>query len=147
MTASRGRRARSETDPRHVTRNGVLMDVHPEPEHPRVEVVRRERAVAVGSIDWTEDNRQIRAARRRLSAVQRQGFFRLERRRMFDLRAYHDSVDAWLEYRRDRGATSPIASGTLLAARRALRSGGGSVVVIERIRASALRRLDGHDTL
>ncbi len=127
--------------------DGVLVDVHPQPEHPRVVIVRREGAVAVGRIDWTEDNREIRAARRRLSAVQRQGFFRLERRRTFELRAYHESVDAWLEYRRDRGETSPIAPGTLLAARRELRSGGGSLVVIERMRASALRPLDRHDSL
>lgn len=126
--------------------DGVLVDVHPQPEHPRVEVVRAEGSVRVGTIDWTEDNREIRAARRRLSAVQRQGLFRLERRRMFDLRAYHDSVDAWLEYRRERGATSPIASGTVGAARRELRSGSGRLVVIERVRASALRSLGGRDT-
>jgi len=123
--------------------DGVLVDLHPQPQHERVEVVRHGGVIAVGTVDWTEDNREIRAARRRLAAVQRQGLFRLERRQMFDLRIYHDSVDAWLEYRRDRRETNPIASGTLRAALRELESRGGRLVCTERIRASSLRRLDG----
>lgn len=121
---------------------GLLIDIHPQPEDPRVEIVRAEGSVSVGAIDWTVDSREIRDARKRLARVIREGLFRLERRRWFDLAAYHESVDAWLAYRQERGHTSPIPDEVLRRARRELVPGEGRLAVIERIRASALRRVD-----
>ncbi len=123
---------------------GLLLDIHPQPENPRVEIERAGRSIRVGTIDWTQDSKEIREARKRLETIRREGLFRLERRRFFDLRAYHESVDSWLEYRREKACSSVVSSSVLRAARRELRSGGGRVVVIERVRASALRRLDVH---
>ncbi|MQA99265.1 MAG: hypothetical protein GEU78_03080 [Actinobacteria bacterium] len=122
--------------------HGVLIDIHPQPEDPRVEIVGRDGSISVGRVDWTVDSRVIRDARKRLAAVQREGLFRLERRRMFEFRMYHDSVDAWLEYRRDRDTTSVIPARLLRAARREMRAEGSRLVVVERARASALRRMN-----
>lgn len=121
---------------------GLLLDIHPQPEDPRVEIVREDGSVTVGAVDWTVDSREIRDARKRLALVVHEGLFRLERRRWFDLIAYHESVDAWLARREERGHTSPIPHEVLGSARRELGSGAGRLAVIERIRASALRRLD-----
>ncbi|MFN2491064.1 MAG: hypothetical protein ABR529_15305 [Actinomycetota bacterium] len=121
---------------------GLLLDIHPQPEDPRVEIERADQTVPIGRIDSTEDNQEIREARKRLALIQCEGLFRLEGKRFFDLRVYHESVDAWFEYRREKGATSVVAPSVLRAARRELRSGEGQVVVIERVRASALRRCE-----
>jgi hypothetical protein len=122
--------------------DGKLIDIHPQPEDPRVEIVGPDRSIPVGEIDWTVDSHEIRAARKRLAAVQREGLFRRERRRMFEFRMYHDSVDAWLEYRRARDATSTVPPRLLRAARREMRAEGTRLVVAERVRATALRRVD-----
>lgn len=121
---------------------GLLLDIHPQPEDPRVVLVHPEGAVTIGAIDWTVDNQEIRDARKRLARVVREGFFRLESRRWFDLAAYHESVEAWLSRREERGQTSPIPEEVLRRARTELRPGEGRLAVVERVRASALRRVD-----
>ena len=120
---------------------GVLLDIHPQPEHPRVGIVHGRQVTPVGALDWTEDIREIRDARKRLASVQRAGLFRTEKRRVFTMRMYHDSVDAWLEFRHDRGATSIVPAHVLRAARREMRSAGGVLMVTERVRASVLRHI------
>ncbi len=121
---------------------GVLLDVHPQPEDPRVEILRGDRSKPVGVIDWTADSRDIRDARTRLASMQRAGLFHLERRRIFEIRIYHESVEAWLEYRRERGSSSVIHPDVLRAARRGMRGPGSRLVIRERIRASVFRRSD-----
>lgn len=122
-------------------RNGILLDFHPQPEDPPVEVVHTSGTQEVGRIDWTQDGREIRRARRRLSALEAEGLFRLERRMYFDLSMYHDSVDAWLEHRRQKEETDVLTEDLLRSARKAMRRKGAQIVVRERIRASSLRRI------
>lgn len=141
MTAPRGRRARLETTPRALRSGGLLIDLHPQPEDPRVEILQGGDSVLLGAVDWTVDSREIRDARKRLARVVREGSFRVEKRRWFELAAYHKSVDAWLAYREERGHTSPIHDEVLRRAHREMRP-GDRLAVIERIRASALRRID-----
>lgn len=119
---------------------GILLDVHPQPEDPRIEVVHDRGTQAVGTIDGSEDSRDIRRARRRLSGLQAEGLFNLEHRVIFDISIYHDSVDAWLEFRRERGETSIITEDLLRNARSAMRKKGAQLVARERVRASSLRR-------
>lgn len=121
---------------------GVLLDIHPQPTHPRVAVFISGRAIPIGSLDATEDNSDIRAAQKRLVSVQRAGLFRTERRTRFAVRTYHDSVDAWLEYRREREATNIIPPEVMRAAKREMRAEGATLAVISRIRAGALRRVE-----
>lgn len=121
---------------------GVLVDIHPQPEGLRIKIESADRSIPIGTIDGNDDSRSIRQARRRLAAVQREGLFCLEGRRIFDLRSYHESVEAWMEYDRDHGYTSVIPPELLRRTRQALRSEGGKIVLIEPVRASALRRLE-----
>lgn len=121
--------------------DGVLLDIHPQPEDPRVVVVRAGRSIPIGALESAEDNAEIRQARKLLASVQRAGLFRTERRSIFTFRKYHDTVDAWLEHRRDRNATSIIPTEVLRAAKREMRAEGTALVVVDRVRASALRRV------
>ncbi len=127
---------------RTVRPGGVLVDIHPLPQDPRVEITGSEGSIRIGKLDSTVNNRDVRNARKLLAGVQREGLFRLERRRMFDFRMYHDTVDAWLQYRRDHDSTSVVPPQVLRDARREMRAGGSKLAVIERARASVLRRVD-----
>jgi len=102
--------------------------------------VKSGRSILIGSLDATQDNFEIREAQKRLASVQRAGLFRTERRTRFTMRTYHDSVDAWLEYRRIRDATNTIPAEVMRAAKREMRVEGATLAVISRIRAGALRR-------
>lgn len=121
--------------------NGILLDVHPQPEDPRVEIVHEHETQPVGTIDWTQDSRDIRSARRRLSRLQAEGLFQLDRRVIFEVAMYHDSVDSWLTFRRERGATSVLTADLLRAARRRMRKKGSRLVVRERVRATTFWRV------
>lgn len=121
--------------------DGVLLDIHPQPEDPRVVVVHAGRSIPIGALDAAEDNAEIRQARKRLASVQRAGLFRTERRSIFTFRKYHATVDTWLEHRRDRCATSIIPAEVLRAAKREMRAEGATLAVVDRVRASVLRRV------
>lgn len=121
---------------------GLLLDLHPQPADPRSEVVGGARAVGIGVVHSESDSIDIREARKRLAGVQRAGLVHLERRRMFEIRFYHDSVDAWIAYRRERQESGTISPNVLRAARNEMRNKGRRLVIRERIRASRLRRVD-----
>lgn len=108
---------------------------------PRVCVLRDDDLVDVGIIDWTGDNSSILAARRRLDSLKRDGLFRVRERTRFETKDYYDSVDEWLQIRRDRGATSIVPAATLRRARTRLRSGGSKLVVVLRVRAILFDRI------
>lgn len=121
---------------------GLLLDIHPLPEDPQVEVVGPKRARSVGALQRHEDSRDIRAARRRFALVAAEGAYGLERRRIFHSRSYHESVASWHEYRDQHGATSVIPPAVLRAVEREMRSPQTKLVVDQRVRASIYRRLD-----
>lgn len=120
---------------------GVLLDVHPQPENTRVEVWQQGRVEALGQVDDEEDIRDIRQARARLSVAERRGWFITERRRTFEMLDHYPSVDDWLERRAWEGAASIIPEGMLDSIRHLLATGGGEIIKREPIRASLLRRL------
>jgi hypothetical protein len=120
---------------------GVMLDIHPQPENTRVEVWQEGRIESLGPIDDKEDIRDIRQARARLSVVERRGRFITERRRTFDLLEHYPTVEDWLERRASEGGTSTIPEGMLDSARHLLTAGSGELIKREPIRASLLRRL------
>lgn len=121
---------------------GVLLDIHPQPTDPRVTVLVSGRTIPIGSLDASEDNSEIRAAQKRLAGVQRAGLFRTERRTRFVMRTHHESVDAWLDYRRERDATNIIPPEVMSAAKKEMRAEGATLIVISSIRAGALIRVE-----
>ncbi|MGH8937299.1 MAG: hypothetical protein ACRDXD_13730 [Acidimicrobiia bacterium] len=120
--------------------DGVLLDVHPEPENARVEVWEQGRIRPLGGLDGEQDSREIRQARSRLEEAERRGWYVTERQRKFELLVHHRSVDEWLERRAREGATSIIPEGMLETARHLLARGADELVIRERVRAAVLRR-------
>lgn len=119
---------------------GVLLDLHPQPESAGVEVWQGDRVDRLGQVDQEEDIREILEARARLDLVEGEGWYVTERRRFFDLLAHFPSAEDWLEYQAREGYTGVVSDELLASARRSLAGGGGEFVVREPIRASLLKR-------
>lgn len=120
---------------------GVLLDVHPLPRHPRVEIWRSGRRTSLGHLDDTLGIHQIRAARARLAAIVREVLFQVGARRWFDWRVHYSSVEAWLRRREERNSTSVIPTGLLPRVRREMRTPGSTLVIGERTRAAVLMKV------
>ena len=121
--------------------DGVLLDVHPQPENIAVEVWRGGRMDQVGHVD--QDSSDITDARARLELVERDGWFATKARRSFDLLMHFPGVDEWLEYRLQEDCSSVVSEDLITRARLLLSEEEGEVVIRESIRASLLKRLPG----
>ena len=120
---------------------GVLLDLHPQPEHAGVEVWQGGRVERLGNVGQEEDIRDILEARDRLDLVEGEGWYITERRRFFDLLSHFPGAEDWLEYQEREGYTSVVSEELLASANRLLATGNGEFVVREPIRASLLKRL------
>ena len=121
--------------------DGVLLDLHPQPEHAGVEVWQEGRVERLGHVGQEEDIRDILEARARLDLVEGEGWYVTERRRYFDLLSHFSSPEDWLEYQEREGYTGVVSEELLASANRLLATGKGEFVVREPIRASQLKRL------
>lgn len=120
---------------------GVLLDVHPVPRPPAVEIWRGNRRPHLDFLDWTNAISSIRGARARLSSIVAEELFRVRARRYYDLCLHFTSVEAWLRRRRDYGKDEDAIRHELLArARRMMKSAGSTLVITERFRATALSK-------
>lgn len=117
---------------------GVLLDVHAVPRHPTVSVLTRDSTAVIGSPDDSVGIARIRTARRSRNRVVRDGLFRVEARRWFDLPVHYPSVDAWRARVKDRPTTSIVSDALMAEARRAMRAAGSTLVVTERVCATRL---------
>jgi transposase len=89
--------------------SGLLLDLHPEPEQPSVDIVLGEGGkVHLGRIDNTALIANIRAARAALASAVEQNLFEQERSLVFDFISHFVSVDEWLRQRQERRATSVV---------------------------------------
>jgi hypothetical protein len=121
--------------------DGLLLDLHPEPEHFNVDVVLpRATLVHVGQLDTTALSANIRAARAALTALLAAGWFRPERSMLFDFVSRFSSVDQWLRHREEQRCTSVVAPEIVLRARDLLTAAGGELRVAERVLATRLTR-------
>ena len=123
--------------------DGVLLDLHPEPEHPTIDFhLPDSNIVPLGQLDMTSLISNIRAARAALGSLVEAGWFRSERSLVFDFSSCFSSVDQWLRHREDRRATSVLAPDIVARARQFLAASGGEVCVTERIQATRLARVE-----
>ncbi|MGQ0849835.1 MAG: hypothetical protein ACT4OP_12125 [Actinomycetota bacterium] len=125
---------------------GVLLDLHPQPEHPGVEVWQGGRVERLGHLEQEEDVADILEARHLMDQVEDDSWYRTERRRLFDLLSHFPSAEDWLEYQAQEGYTSVVPEELLASADRLLATEDGEFVVREPIRASLLRRLPSPGT-
>lgn len=111
------------------------------PRHPIVEVHRDGVATVLGPLDDRIGIREIDHARAALDSVIAEGLFEVEDRRWFDMREYFPSVQGYLDYRATRAPTSVIPDALMERMREETRAPGSELVLLERTRATRLRRL------
>ena len=120
--------------------DGVLLDIHPQPENSRIEVWENGRIHHLGEVDQHEDHEEIVAARSHLRAFERDGLFRTEQSAVFELLEYHPSVESW-QGRWDCEGYRLVAEPNLLRTARALlQNSSAELVIREPVRASRLSR-------
>jgi len=120
---------------------GMLVDLHPQPEHAGLEVWQGGRVKRLGHTEQEEDIRDILEARASLDLVVTDGWYLPKRQRFFDLLSHFPTPESWLEYQAREGYSSAVSEELLATANRWLATGGGEFVVREPIRASLLERL------
>jgi hypothetical protein len=120
---------------------GVVLDTHPEPEDPSVEVcLAGGRTLPIGSIDASALIANIHAARASLADLIGTGRFFPEREVTFVFLTQHASVDAWLAFREQQESTGKLGDEVIARARTLLAESPGVIVVRERSRAMRLLR-------
>ena len=120
---------------------GVLLDTHPEPENPSIEVrLAGGTVVPIGIIDASSLISNIQAARASLGQVIAAGRFHPEREVTFEFLAQHASVAAWLAHREQQESTGKLSNEVIARARTLLAESDGVIVVRERSRALKLLR-------
>ena len=120
---------------------GVLLDLHPQPQQAEAEVWQGGRVERLGHVGEEEDIRDILEARARLDVVEGDGWYVTERQVFFDLLSHFPSAEDWLAYQAREGYSSAVSEQLLASANRLLAPGDGEFVVREPIRASLLKRL------
>jgi hypothetical protein len=125
--------------------DGVLLDIHPEPENSQIEIWQDGRIHRLGEVDQRDDHVEIEASRLHLRSFQRRGLFAKEARGVFDLLEHHPSVQSWQDRWAEEGYRLNPGPGMLDRAAVLLRS-GGELVIREPVRATSLRRLSADDT-
>lgn len=124
--------------------HGVLLDVHPVPRPPSLEIRRGNGRLLLGYLDWTNAIASIRGARARLSSIVAEGLFRVRARRYYDLFQHFTSVEAWLRRRKDYGEDDDAIPPDLLArVRSGMMRPENTLVITERFRATVLSREQG----
>ena len=120
---------------------GALVDIHPEPEHGRVQVRRGRTIQDLGHLDDTAYIRDIHAARAVVAALIQDKLFVRERMAVFESVLHVSDVDTWLAYRAERASRSLLAPAIVARARSLLARGDGEILVVERAYAARLRKL------
>ena len=122
--------------------DGVLLDLHSEPEQPRVEVyVDRIPRAYLGLVDNSSTVGNIHRARATLAAIVEEGWFTTGSSSVFDFASHFPRVDDWLRYRQDRRSTSIVDPAIIERARETLAEvPSGELRVSERLRATRLDR-------
>lgn len=117
-----------------------MLDIHPEPVNSHIEVWQDGSVHRLGEIDQSEDNTEIRDARLRLESLQDEGLFTPEDSLAFELHEHYPSVHSWQEKWAEDDYRLVATRELLDGAQRLLDSGGGELVIRERVRATRLRR-------
>lgn len=117
--------------------DGVLLDIHPEPLNSQIEVWQQDTIHRLGEIDQSDDHFEIKDARERLQALERDGLFVSDQTRYFELLEHHSSVESWTA-RWEHEDYRLVATPEMFEEARALLSAGGELVIREPVRAMRL---------
>lgn len=119
---------------------GLLLDIHPEPEHAWIEVHLRGQAHRIGQIDQSIQIQDITLARAALQAVIDAHQFACERVMTIEFLYHFDSVDTWLGHLAERRSPDRIGEDLIARARELLCQGDGEIRMLRSTHAARLRR-------
>jgi hypothetical protein len=120
--------------------DGLLLDIHPEPEHAWVEAHTGGRVVRLGQIDDPFRNNTVQAARAVLRDAVHASQFIEERSTRFVFVYHFDSVETWLTYMKESWSTARIDEDVIARCRAALDAASGEICVLRAVRATRYRR-------
>ena len=122
--------------------DGLLLDLHPEPEKPSVDIVSAVLGKEhLGTIDNSTLIGNIGSARTALAGMVEAHWFEYERTLVFDFNSHFASVDEWLRHREARRATSIVDPAMIDRARTLMSAQTESeLLVSERVQVTLLRR-------
>lgn len=121
--------------------DGVLLDVHPQPNNSEIEIWQDGVMHPLGEIDQREDHEEIESARVHLSSFEQRGMFVRDSARFFDLLEHHPNVESWQNRWAEEGYRLVAPPELFEAADSLLTAGGGELVIREPVRATLLRRV------
>lgn len=120
---------------------GLLLDLHPEPDLPKVAVVEVGGGrVMLGHVDTTSLLGNIYRARAEVTSLVQAGYFERERSVVFDFVSHFAGVDEWLRHREARRSTSVVQPDIIEHARDLLAAATSrELQVTERVLATRLK--------
>ena len=117
----------------------MLLDIHPEPEFPVLEVWTGHRRINLGRLDTSKNVAKVHAARAVLASVVSAGYFASEQSTTFEFLFHFDGVDSWLTYMAERWTEAVIDPDVCARASRLLQPIGGELIIREQLHAARLR--------
>ncbi len=120
--------------------DGLLLDIHPEPEHSWVEAHTGGRVVRVGHIDESFRINTVQAARAVLRDAAHAGQFTEERSTRFVFVYHFDGVEAWLTYMKESWRTAHVGEDVIARCQEALDAASGEICIPRAVRATRYRR-------
>ena len=119
-----------------------MLDIHPQPQQPQIEVRIGERSVDAGRLDVSTFMGEIHAARRVLASTIAEAFFLNEQETEFEFLYHFDSVDECKSYLVAEAWCETVADEALIETTRDLLSQGESEILMRvQVRAARLKRL------
>jgi hypothetical protein len=117
-----------------------LLDIHPEPEHARVQIWCGEEIYDIGHVDDTAIIRDIHGGRAAVEALIREGLFLREAQMLFENVVHVSDADTWLAYREARSSRSFLDPAIIQRARELLRAADGEIRVSDRAYAARYKK-------
>lgn len=119
---------------------GLLLDVHPVPEHARIQVRTGKETQDLGNLDETAIIGDTLAGRAVVDMLIREALFFSDCQVVFEQVTHVSDVDTWLAYREARAARSLLDPLIIQRARNLLVASEGEIRIVERGYAARLRR-------
>ena len=126
--------------------DGILLDVHPQPEPVTFEVRCDGRVIPIGENRSAPSLRKVPPARAALAAAVAGGWFVRDQCASFVFARHFGGVEAMVAYYRERDPERTLDDEMLARARALLTDDGGTVVSRAGIHAERLRRREPHGT-
>ena len=119
-----------------------MLDIHPQPQQPQIEVQIGDRSVEVGHLDSSIFIGEIHAARKVLASTVAEGFFKKEQQTEFEFVYHFDSVDECKSYLVAEAWCETVVDEALIETTRDLLPPGEDEILMRvPVRATRLKRL------